>query len=362
MDAMWQWTIYGIIDIGVDDMEKFYFEIPSMKRKKEAIEYIEENYKNNSSLNGTGGLHRYLDNYEGWLEKLEKDYNMIPSEERVPARTYFLIRENDDRIIGMINIRTALNEQLSKSGGHIGYGIRPSERGKGYNKINLYLGLKVCNEYGIDKVFMDAALNNPASWKTMEALGGERVKQYYNEEDQCEFVDYNIDVKKSIETYKDIYEPYVATNIYLTPYTDIDYEFVYEVKKNAYKKYVEWCWGTWNEEDQRKYFEKFITTVKDNAFIIMNGYKKIGFYNGEILENGNYEIGNICITPEYQGKGIGTKILQEKIAENKDRDIEIQYFKQNPVGSLYTKLGFVPNGETESHYQMIKPKQNTLKK
>ena len=40
-------------------------------------------------------------------------------------------------------------------------------------------------------------------------------------------------------------------NIKLVPYTDSDYEFVYEVKKNAYIKYVEACWGPWNEEVQR---------------------------------------------------------------------------------------------------------------
>ena len=37
---------------------------------------------------------------------------MIPSEERVPAKTYFLIRESDNKIVGMINIRLALNERL----------------------------------------------------------------------------------------------------------------------------------------------------------------------------------------------------------------------------------------------------------
>lgn len=150
--------------------------------------------------------------------------------------------------------------------------------------------------------------------------------------------------------------------IELVPYMDNDYEFVYEVKKNAYKKYVEECWGSWIEDDQRKYFEKFINTVRNNAYIVMDGDNKIGFYNGEILENGNYEVGNICIIPEYQGKGIGSRILKDKLEENKDRDIEIQYFKQNPVGNLYVRLGFVPSGETEFHYQMIKPKQEILKK
>lgn len=144
--------------------------------------------------------------------------------------------------------------------------------------------------------------------------------------------------------------------IKLLPYTDDDYEFVYEVKKNAYMKYVLECWGSWVEDDQRKYFDSFIDKVRDNAFIIMDDDKRIGFYNGEILENGNYEVGNICIIPEYQGRGIGTKVLKEKLEENNDRDIEIQFFKQNPVGELYERLGFVPNGETKFHYQMLKAK------
>ena len=180
-------------------MEKLYLEIPSIERKEEAIEYIQEHLNANSDINGSSSLKKYLDNYEDWLEKLEEDYTRIPNEEKVPARTYFLIRENDNKIIGMINIRLALNETLKKFGGHIGYGIRPSERKKGYNKINLYLGLKVCDEYGIDKVFMDADLNNPASWKTMESLGGVRIREYYDDVyAHCTVVDYNIDVKKSL--------------------------------------------------------------------------------------------------------------------------------------------------------------------
>lgn len=125
-------------------MEKFYLEEPCIKRKSEAIAFINEFYEYKSDINGTGGLQRFLENYEGWLEKLENDYTRIPDEVRVPARTYFLIRSNDNKIVGMINIRLALNEHLKKFGGNIGYCIRPTERGKGYNKINLYLGLKVC--------------------------------------------------------------------------------------------------------------------------------------------------------------------------------------------------------------------------
>ena len=181
------------------NMERFYYEVPGMKRKEQAVAFIREFQAYKSEINGTGGLHRYLDDYAGWLEKLSADYVRTPEEKKVPARTYFLIRENDDAIIGMSNIRLALNEKLRRYGGHIGYGIRPTERGKGYNKINLYLALKVCDHYGIKSVFLDADLNNPASWKTMEALGSHRIRQYYDDQNaHCTVVDYTIDVKKAL--------------------------------------------------------------------------------------------------------------------------------------------------------------------
>ena len=180
-------------------MERLYFEVPGIGRKQDAIEFIHEFYEHHSDINGTGALDSYVDDYEGWLKKLERDYVQVPSEERVPARTYFLVRESDKRIVGMINIRLALNKRLSKYGGHIGYCIRPTERGKGYNNMNLYLGLKVCAAHGIETVFMDADLDNPASWKTMEAFGGVRIREYFDEVDaHCMVVDYNIDVRKAL--------------------------------------------------------------------------------------------------------------------------------------------------------------------
>lgn len=186
-------------------MERFYFEVPGPERKEDAAAYVREFYAYGSDINGTGGLHRYLDDYEGWLEKLEKDRVREPDEEKVPARTYFLIRESDRRIVGMINVRLALNGKLRRFGGHIGYSIRPTERGKGYNRINLYLGLKVCARYGIETAFLDADLDNPASWRTMEALGGERIRTYYDGEfAHCMMVDYRIDVKKALQEHAEL--------------------------------------------------------------------------------------------------------------------------------------------------------------
>lgn len=195
-------------------MERFYYEEPSIERKEEAIEYINEHIKYGSKINGTGKLDDYLEtkNYEQWLEFLEllKNKEEAYKNNFVPARTYFLIRENDNRIVGMINIRLELNDFLKEHGGHIGYGIRPTERRKGYNKINLYLGLQVCDRYGISEALLDANIDNQASWKTMEALGGIRVKQFFDEKYNFEVVDYIINVKESLEKYKDIYEPCIV--------------------------------------------------------------------------------------------------------------------------------------------------------
>lgn len=192
-------------------MEKFKHVRPTKEYEKQAIEYINEFYQYKSEINGVGGLQKFLDNYDGWLLKLEEDRNRIPNEEKVPAETFFLVRENDNRIVGMINIRLVLNEKLKKFGGNIGYSIRPTERKKGYNKINLYLGLLCCQEHNIDEVLLDCDKNNPASAKTMIALGGELLREYYDEENaKCIVQDYKINVKKSIIDNEEKYNKFIS--------------------------------------------------------------------------------------------------------------------------------------------------------
>ena len=159
-------------------MERLYYEKPSIKRKKEALEYIEEHHKYNSNINGSGSLHRYTDNYEAWLEKIEEDRTRKKTEEKVPAETYFPIRERDNKIVGMVNIRLILNEKLKQSGGHIGYGIRPTERQKGYNRINLYLALEVLQKNGVEEAMLSCYKDNLASSKTMIALGAKLKNEF----------------------------------------------------------------------------------------------------------------------------------------------------------------------------------------
>lgn len=189
-------------------MEKFYLEEPSLKRKEEAIEYILEHIKNKSNISGSGGLDDGYKNYVEWLEKndLRKSSLTCP-ENRCPSYTYFLIRENDNKIVGMINIRYNLNDYMLEFGGHIGYGIRPTERNKGYNKINLYLGLLESRKIGLDKVLLTVLDTNPASFKTIFSLGGILENKIPdNEYENILLGRYWIDVDESITEHYDEYK------------------------------------------------------------------------------------------------------------------------------------------------------------
>lgn len=137
-------------------------------------------------------------------------------------------------------------------------------------------------------------------------------------------------------------------------YAETDYDFIYDVKKIGYKKYVDEYFGGWNDEVQHKMFNNFIEEEKENIEIILCGTERIGFINGKLLPNGEYEQGNICILPQWQGKGIGTTILNRIIAEHKNCDIVLRVFKSNPAKHLYERLGFKTYSETISHYLMRK--------
>ena len=99
-------------------MEKFYLEKPTINRKNDAIEYIREHIDTNSKINGTGGLNRLIKgfSYEEWLDDVIKseDIEYTKLNDFVPSSTYFTIRESDNKIIGMVNLRHYLNEYLQK--------------------------------------------------------------------------------------------------------------------------------------------------------------------------------------------------------------------------------------------------------
>lgn len=90
----------------------------------------------------------------------------------VPDSTYFALDEERNLFVGAVNIRHYLNESLLLNGGHIGDGVRPSERRKGYATKMIALALEKCRELGIDRVLMVCDKENIASAKTIIKNGG----------------------------------------------------------------------------------------------------------------------------------------------------------------------------------------------
>lgn len=91
---------------------------------------------------------------------------------RVPSDIFFLVHNGENRILGAIDIRYSLNDYLYNFGGNIGYGIRPTERRKGYAAIMLRLALDICREKGLDKVLITCKKSNTGSAKTIVKNGG----------------------------------------------------------------------------------------------------------------------------------------------------------------------------------------------
>ena len=90
----------------------------------------------------------------------------------VPDSVFFLLDEKKDRLLGAVDIRHYLNEHLLMYGGHIGDGIRPSERRKGYGTKLISLALLECKKLGIDKVLICCNSDNIGSKKAILANGG----------------------------------------------------------------------------------------------------------------------------------------------------------------------------------------------
>ena len=90
----------------------------------------------------------------------------------VPDSTFFCLDEERDMIVGAVNIRHYLNEGLLRSGGHIGDGVRPSERRKGIATKMIAMALEECKKLGIEKVLMVCDRDDFGSAKSIRNNGG----------------------------------------------------------------------------------------------------------------------------------------------------------------------------------------------
>jgi predicted acetyltransferase len=102
--------------------------------------------------------------YTIYLDSLEVKENKT---NLVPDSTFFCLDEERNIFVGAVNIRNFLNDNLLKNGGHIGDGVRPSERRKGIATKMIGLALEECKKLEINKVLTVCDKNNIASAKSI---------------------------------------------------------------------------------------------------------------------------------------------------------------------------------------------------
>lgn len=139
-----------------------------MEMRNELLEKDKINY-----IHGAADLHEYS-NVEEWIHHVEliRDPKTCPAG-LVDSDVYLALREDDNRVIGIAELRHHINHPiLGTWGGHIGYSVRPSERRKGYGKIILRLILDACSKFGIHDVLLTCNEKNIASEKTIISVGG----------------------------------------------------------------------------------------------------------------------------------------------------------------------------------------------
>ena len=149
---------------------------PCLEYEEDILLFKQEKLEHDGeAMDGCGSLERFtcFDDWQTHLNSYADRNTIKPDSDYVEGSQHMLVDEDRHHIIGMVNIRHYLNDRLLKTSGHIGYSIRPSERRKGYGKLQLKLALQFIKDLGVKEVLITCDEDNIASAKTIESCGGE---------------------------------------------------------------------------------------------------------------------------------------------------------------------------------------------
>ncbi|MCI9434539.1 MAG: GNAT family N-acetyltransferase [Bacilli bacterium] len=151
---------------------------PTIELKEKAIEYRKEHFKHDELIINGSELFDKIDSYEEWLEKVNNNSKIATVDPNwVLTDTFFAIRKEDNKIIGIIDLRHTLNDFL-KIFGNCGYSVRPSERQKGYATEMLRLLLEYAKEIGLKEIHLSVERTNNPSIKTIVKNGGKLERSF----------------------------------------------------------------------------------------------------------------------------------------------------------------------------------------
>jgi len=154
-------------------MSEIELQLPSPQHQIAAEDFKREFFEAREFVINGSALLDQMD-YELWLTHTTNNRQENKTRpDWVTATTFFAVRQSDDRIVGILDIRHNLNHDfLTQYGGHIGYAVRPCERKKGYATDMLRMGLTYAKTLGIARIMLGCYTSNLPSVKTIVKNGG----------------------------------------------------------------------------------------------------------------------------------------------------------------------------------------------
>jgi predicted acetyltransferase len=162
------------------------YRLPEISDQAALQAYVLEHFEQGeNSISASMGL--LASAYPDWVEKIQTNASVG---DVLWGRSLVYLCFEQDRLVGLLSIRYELPAELTQQYGDIGYGVRPSERQKGYATTMLRYALSVCKEKGMAKVVLGCFKDNLASAATIRKNGGVliaendnykkgRISQYY---------------------------------------------------------------------------------------------------------------------------------------------------------------------------------------
>lgn len=144
------------------------YRLPEISDEPILREYVREHRDHGeTSISASMGL--AAADIREWVEMIHRNASIGNGEW---GRSLLYLCFDGERLIGLLQIRYDLPKKLSETYGDVGYGVRPSERGKGYATAMLRYALSVCGEKGMEQVVLGCYEDNLASAAVIQKNGG----------------------------------------------------------------------------------------------------------------------------------------------------------------------------------------------